>query len=202
MREYTIKKVASSDIDWAKIPVLNIDNHQWTEKTDICATAQIAYDETAIYAYLTAKEKAVLARYTTQTSPVWTDSCLEFFFCPIEGDLRYFDFESNPNGSTFVGFGRNSQEILRLVTVEAEKSIVSAETARTEDGWSVLYTIPYDFLRIIVPDFKPTSGMKIRANCYKCGDETEKPHFISWNRINSETPQFHRPQDFGLMIFE
>lgn len=202
MREYTIKKVASDKIDWNEVQKLKIDNHQWTEKTDITATAQIAYDDTAIYAYLTATEKDILARYTTQGSPVWTDSCLEFFFCPIEGDLRYFDFESNPNGSTFIGFGRNSTEILRLVTADLENSIVRADTCRTENGWTVLYTIPYDFIRIIVPEFSPASGMKIRANCYKCGDETVKPHFISWNPINSDTPQFHRPMDFGCMIFE
>lgn len=202
MREYIIKKVDSNEIDWENIPALNIDNHQWTEKTDISAIAQIAYDDNAIYAKLTANEKNILARFTNQTSPVWNDSCLEFFFCPIEGDLRYFDLESNPNGSTFIGFGRSNTQMLRLVTVDLENSIVQVNTEQTEHVWSVLYTIPYEFIRLIVPNFAPHSGMNMRANCYKCGDETEKPHFISWNPINSETPLFHCPQDFGCMIFE
>ncbi|MBR5570284.1 MAG: hypothetical protein IKW10_05250 [Oscillospiraceae bacterium] len=39
----------------------------------------------------------------------------------------------------------------------------------------------------------------IRANCYKCGDLTPKPHYLSWNPVTSPNPDFHRPQDFGLM---
>ena len=28
--------------------------------------------------------------------------------------------------------------------------------------------------------------MSIRANFYKCGDELQKPHFLSWNPIKIE----------------
>lgn len=41
----------------------------------------------------------------------------------------------------------------------------------------------------------------IRANCFKCGDFTVQPHYMMWNETTSETPDFHRPQDFGRMIF-
>ena len=33
-------------------------------------------------------------------------------------------------------------------------------------------------------------GMSIRANFYKCGDELQKPHFLSWNPIKIEKPDF------------
>ncbi|MBQ9833355.1 MAG: hypothetical protein IJO48_06455 [Clostridia bacterium] len=202
MREYTITKLTSNHIDWTIVPKLNIDNHQWLEKTDISATAQICCDDTAIYVKLTAYEKNILSRYSTQCDPVWNDSCLEFFFCPIEGDLRYFDFETNPNGASFIGFGKSNTEMLRLIKTDPCEKLLNIQTDVFDGGWSALFTIPYDFIRIIVPEFAPVSGSKIRANCYKCGDETVSPHYISWNPINFETPLFHRPQDFGTMIFE
>jgi hypothetical protein len=43
--------------------------------------------------------------------------------------------------------------------------------------------------------------MTLRGNCYKCGDLTEQEHYLSWNPVTSEHPCFHRPQDFGRLVF-
>jgi hypothetical protein len=40
------------------------------------------------------------------------------------------------------------------------------------------------------------------ANFYKCGDELPTPHFLSWNPIEWKEPSFHRPEQFGKLIFE
>ena len=40
------------------------------------------------------------------------------------------------------------------------------------------------------------------ANFYKCGDETQKPHYLSWNPVKTSKPDFHRPEYFGKLIFE
>ena len=45
-------------------------------------------------------------------------------------------------------------------------------------------------------------GQTIKANFYKCGDELQTPHFLSWNPINIEKPDFHRPDFFGSLEFE
>ncbi|MBF1073685.1 MAG: hypothetical protein HXL32_03115, partial [Prevotellaceae bacterium] len=45
------------------------------------------------------------------------------------------------------------------------------------------------------------SGRTVRANFYKCGDKTLNPHFLSWNAINSPSPDFHRPDCFGELTF-
>lgn len=46
------------------------------------------------------------------------------------------------------------------------------------------------------------SGLEAKANFYKCGDNTSKPHYLSWNPIGTESPDFHRPDFFGNLIFE
>ncbi len=42
----------------------------------------------------------------------------------------------------------------------------------------------------------------LKANFYKCGDELQTPHFLSWNPIEIEKPDFHRPDFFGTLRFE
>ena len=43
-------------------------------------------------------------------------------------------------------------------------------------------------------------GARLRANIYKCGDDLPVPHFVSWNPINTEKPNFHRPDCFGELL--
>ena len=59
-----------------------------------------------------------------------------------------------------------------------------------------------DWSKIPVLEFTLEPGKEIRANCYKCGDLTPKPHYLSWNPSTSANPDFHRPQDFGSMTLQ
>ena len=45
-------------------------------------------------------------------------------------------------------------------------------------------------------------GMRMKGNFYKCGDHLQKPHFLSWNPIHVDRPDFHRPEFFGELVFE
>ena len=45
-------------------------------------------------------------------------------------------------------------------------------------------------------------GLKSNANFYKCGDKSAEEHYLSWNSIATERPDFHRPEYFGSIIFE
>ena len=65
----------------------------------------------------------------------------------------------------------------------------------------LFYRVPFAFLRLFFPGFDPKPGDAIRANCFKCGDLTEVEHYFSWNPVDSPTPNFHRPEDFGRMVF-
>ena len=45
-------------------------------------------------------------------------------------------------------------------------------------------------------------GLETRANFYKCGDQTSKRHYLSWNPVSTAKPDYHRPEHFGSLIFE
>lgn len=200
MRTYTITKVSGTP-DWSKIKALDVDNYQWCETLDIRMKSQICYDETGIYVHLRAWEKDIRAELTAPLSMVCEDSCMEFFFRPVAEDMRYFNLEINPNGQMFIGFGYNAEDFVRLAP-EGEDDFLEKRWNYTEDGWEVFYKIPISLIQIFFPGYQLQSGMTIYANSYKCGDETVKPHFISWNFVDVPEPSFHQPAHFGQMILE
>lgn len=199
MRTTTIIR-KSSDFDWAKIPIIPIDNHLETPFADISAMAQVCYDEDALYVRLVAKEADIRAEYTGALDMPCQDSCLEFFFCPMEGDNRYFNIEFNPNCCMYLGLGSCLQDLVRLFP--AWENVLCPQAARTSDGWEITYQVPVSFVRRFFPEFTMKSGNKMRANFYKCGDLTVQYHEMCWNMITDEEHDFHRPCDFGILIFE
>ena len=163
--------------------------------------AQVCYDDAALYVRLSVREQNIRAEHKTPGCMVCEDSCMEFFFCPTAGDDRYFNFEWNPNAQLYLGFGPNRYDSVRLL-VQDEQALFAPCPARTADGWELTFRVPVSFVRRFVPDFALTPGTALRANCFKCGELTPQPHYYSWNPVTSETPDFHRPCDFGQMLLQ
>ena len=131
---------------------------------------------------------------------------MEFFSIPA-GDGIYYNLECNCIATILLAAGseRNNREMAPSEITDQVKRWASLgrETFEEKIGectWEVALLIPYKVF------FKPAitglDGMSIRANFYKCGDELQKPHFLSWNPIKIEKPDFHRPDFFGLLEFE
>lgn len=109
---YTVAKV-SGEADWDSIPYIPIDKVLWCEDTGIRAMGQLCYDEENLYVHLRAVEKNIRAEYTEPLSPVYEDSCLEFFFM-LEDTPDYFNFEINPNGCLCAQFGPEKTDIIQF----------------------------------------------------------------------------------------
>ena len=191
MKEYEVRRTGS------ELPVLEIGEHLWLEPAPVRAFAQMSYDDEALRVTLWAQEPNIRAEENGPLGFPCLDSCLEFFFSPMEGDSRYFNIEVNPNGCVYLGFGIDRYLLVRLLPEEFDP--LKIETERTPDGWRAHYQVPYSFIRHFFPEFRAEPGKTMRANFYKCGDKTVQPHFISWNRVDQEQPDFHVPQHFGLL---
>lgn len=135
--------------------------------------------------------------------PVWEDSCCEFFIShPSDG--TYYNFELNCIG-TLLGAKRRSRTDADMFPLEKLSKIVRHATlerkAYDQAGdmhcWSAAVCIPFEFIGMD-PEALPES---IRANFYKGGDLTAHPHYLSWNRIGTPAPDFHRPEFFGELRF-
>ena len=186
--------------DWNSIPAVALEQHLWSDVRSIAPQAQVAWNENALYVRLTAKEKNILRRYTGPLDSVCEDSCLEFFFCPGEDD-RYFNFEFNPNGALYAGYGLPGKMRYRLYESYLNENL-QIQTFELPDGWGVEFQIPVSLVEIFVPGFHLSSGMNLRANFYKCGDATVEPHYIAWSPIDLPNPCYHCPQFFGTIALK
>ena len=199
MKEYTIKRMNSAQ-DWSQIDTLAIDIPYLNSPDFYAAWAQIAYDDEALHVHLFCKEPETRAVEHGPLGSPCEDCCLEFFFSPMEGDSRYFNIELNRNGCMYLGLASSIRTLVRLIP-EKDNNLLHPVFRDRTDGWEVFYTFPYEFVRRFFPDFKVYAGKKIRANCFKCADLTEPPHYFSWNQITGEKLSYHKPECFGSMIF-
>ena len=199
MNAYEIKK-ASAPIDWSKIPEIELQNRYIDTPSEARVFVKIAYSDDAFHIYMRAIDPVGIRREESGLlGEPYHDSCLEFFFCPIMGDSRYFNFEFNSNKCLYVGYGKKQPDRARLI-VDVEE-LFTPDVSFTNDGWEIKYKIPFSFIRIFCPDFEAKANAPIRANCYKCADMMEPGHFLSWSFVDSEPLNFHVPECFGTMIF-
>ena len=199
MRSYTITPLRTPHLGWEEIPALQVDHGQWLPDTGVRMQQQMCCDANFLYVRQQAWEQNLRAEHTGRLQQVCEDSCMEFFFTPGK-DGRYFNLEINPNGCIHLGFGPGRHGRVQVVPKQME-TLFDVKAQRTADGWELTYRIPLSFLQLFFPDYSYRPGTVLRGNCYKCGDLTVQPHYITWNPVSSETPDYHRPQDFGLMIF-
>ncbi len=199
MKEYTITYV-KNEPQWENIPIMDIKEPFGKSFEEITAKAQIAYSDEKLLIHLSTKEKNYRKVERDILGMPCEDSCLEFFFSPINGDKRYFNIEFNANACMFLGMGTSVDDLTRLTFVDEE--LFNPEIKENADGWEIFYSIPYSFITRFFKDFKAEKGGYIMANSYKCSDLGEKPHYYAWNPIvKLPRSSFHNPDCFGKMIF-
>ena len=196
MNYYQIKRV-ENDINWSSVNTIELSNKYLNTPNEMRAFAQICYNDEGINLHLWSENDDVRAVERDILGAPYQDSCLEFFFSPMENDTRYFNVEFNFNCCMYLGFGRNLGDHTRLVN-----NSFSPKASLTKTGWEIFYTIPYSFILRFFPDFKITKGKRIRANCFKCADLTTPANYLSWSPITTEPFSFHKPECFGVMEFE
>ncbi|MDR2629824.1 MAG: hypothetical protein LBC60_02765 [Spirochaetaceae bacterium] len=199
MRTYTAVYTGGVP-SWDSLAKAEIDLPHWvTPPEGIAASARLGYDKEKLKLRLEAREKKILSRLSGLTDMVCNDSCLEFFFSPYEG--RYFNFEFNPQGTLYLGYGIDRYHSYRLY-IPKYRELFSVSPFPLEGGWGMDFSVPLSFINIYAPAFTLEKGRSFRANFYKCGDETEVPHYLTWNRVESPVPDFHRPEYFGNIFLE
>lgn len=163
---------------------------------------KIARTNEKIYIKYYVKEKHIRAMYAKDHDPVWKDSCVEFF-CSLPGQNFYYNFEFNCIGACLAARREGRTKNVTPLGPEQMKQIerfasLGREPFEQKDGyfeWELTVAIP---LNIIGAEKTDT----LNANFYKCGDDTHDSHYLSWNLIRTETPDFHRPDFFGKLILK
>lgn len=158
------------------------------------------------------EDQYVSAIRTGFQSDVWKDSCVEFFVQP-QKSKGYFNFEFNCGGALTASYVTDptrvdsglkkytpfmtddDQQIKRYASLPA---VVDPEITKPVT-WTLEFSIPLSVLKKYCGPIGNIRGQTWRANFYKCGDETSRPHWVSWVPLPARN--FHDPASFGQIRF-
>ena len=194
-----------------------IDTINWSE-FDYCPQVhfRMAYTDSSFLLHYKVREQSVRALAGVDNGEVWKDACVEFFVTPANDGI-YYNFEFNCIGTCLLAagptrHGREAASAEVISQIRRQPSLGKHPFAERmgDTEWDITLVIPYTCL-FKHPGFSinpsPTlpfgEGVgSVRANFYKCGDGLTVPHFVSWNPIDTENPDFHRPDFFGTVKFQ
>ncbi len=189
-------------------PLNNVDWREWKKfpyQPEV--SFRIAHDDSLLFLKYYVKEAHVLARQSQPNTPVHRDSCVEFFVDPLQ-DGNYYNFEFNCIGTAHLAYGPDRSN-RKFIPADMVKSKIKT--------WSTLGNVPFEEksgafeweMVIVIPSsiFTFNKGLSFsklisNANFYKCGDDTTQRHYLSWNPIKTPNPDFHRPDQFGVLKFQ
>ena len=149
-------------------------------------------------------EHEVLARYKQINDPVYKDSCVEFFII-FDNDKSYYNIEFNRLGTCLGRYGserenRTSLSIELLKKIRYDRTLNQMKDVdNTAINWTLTVAIPIEVF--CYHKFSSIQHKKSRINFFKCGDDLSQPHYLAWNNIIADEPDFHLPQFFGKAEF-
>ena len=80
-----------------------------------------------------------------------------------------------------------------LVTITRVKQLASV--AGNLICWGMTIVIPPEIFGL-----DSFQGVTLEGNLYKCADKAKTPHYLSAFPINTEKPDFHRPEFFQVLL--
>jgi len=194
MKTYTLPCLET--IDWSCAEAQSIEQCAWSPNAAPAARVQGIYLKGKALVFrlvsLAAPSRAV---NTEPDSAVWEDSCLECFFS--FDNTNYVNLEANVNSALRASFGpgRHGRKFLKDMDIPMPE----VRAKEIEEGWELILSIPVEMVEALW-NFSIKSGDGFTANFYSCGDKTPLPHYAAWNAVETESPDFHRPEFFGKVI--
>lgn len=189
-------------LDAESIDTLNWSDYQYQPGVQF----KIAHNNREIFIKYFVNETHVKAEKKNSNEMVCEDSCVEFFVEPVQNG-PYYNFEFNPIGTCLLGkgTGRHDSKVVDTELIDKIRRFstmgsVPFSEMSGELHWELIVAIPKSILGIKNDD--PLSGLTFRANFYKCGDQLTQPHYLTWNPVETENPDYHRPEFFGELLFE
>ena len=198
---------------WGETPCLDIDCFT-AEGTSHRPKTQckLRYDTNCLHGLYLVRDRYVRCVHTGFQTPVYEDSCVEFFVQP-RTDKGYFNFEFNCGGALLASYVTDPTRIDGRVVGTVPLSIEDAREVQiyhslpsvlepeieSEVTWSLEFAVPFTVLERYAGSLGKVNGQEWRGNMYKCGNNTSHPHWASWSPLSERN--FHAPWDFGVLRF-
>lgn len=170
--------------------------------------AKMLWDDKFLYVCYIVEDAHISGTHTKRDSSVWLDDAVEVFCAPNPDKPEiYFNIEMSVTGAWL------DHSHLRGVEGGADKSwnpegikiatrVVGTlnDDSDTDQYWILEAAIPFDGYKLAAKNSPPKPGDVWNLNLNRLGGKTNE-QFSQWSQGTGPEPQFHRPQDFGRVIF-
>ncbi|WP_454801201.1 carbohydrate-binding family 9-like protein [Mucilaginibacter phyllosphaerae] len=165
------------------------------------ASFALAYGSNEIYLKYYVAEHTLKAEYSKFNDPVFEDSCVEFFVA-FDDDASYYNLEFNCMGTCRAQYGQHKTgrtflPVSLLKTIKHQTLIKNNTVGNIQ--WELTLCIPKKIFK-----YHPRlsfADSRAKVNLFKCGDGLPEPHFLCWNRIEAQKPEFHLSRFFKEITF-
>jgi hypothetical protein len=197
----TAEQLLEKHADAQEIATLNWASFPY--KPDLKFKIAWCQDQILLKYYI--REARILANVTNVNGDVCTDSCVEFFIATADNG-SYYNFEFNCIGVPHVEYGIKGKrvsldpKIIESIKVKSSLGNQPFDEKKGDYRWEMMIMIPTS--SFCYDKTINLSGLKAKANFYKCGDRISVPHYVTWNPVKTKNPDFHQPLFFGELTFQ
>lgn len=175
--------------------------YQWIEDNKTQVKVSLFYKNTTLYINFDVFENEIRRETTHNNDKVYQDSCVECFF-QIPESREYYNFEFSASSFVLVGRGENRDN--RISFNEETLNQIKRKVTILDEGEELshwMIDIEIDLIKWGLIKDIDLQKQELKANFYKCGDKLKSPHYFSLFDIDSENPDFHKPDSFGILSF-
>ena len=175
-------------------PNMNWIQNQGIALPTVLAEAERTADYLTIHFSVEEPSECFRAEVKEDNGTSWEDSCVEIFLQNPANPAEYFNFETTCRGYLLAARGPDRNNRTKLSSSEIDSVLRTKQLASVAGNlvcWGMSVQIPASVLGI-----KSFEGVTLRGNLYKCADKAKTPHYLSAFEIDTEKPDFHRPEFF------
>lgn len=208
--EYAVYLIDSKE-EIESCPVFHIDHYQWRCIQKPRSYGKMGYlSGQGLFVRMYCEEENPKREKTQPYDRVCEDSALEAFFAfcdhPLaEGEVYtpsndglYLNFELNANGMLYAkyGYGRKDRHLIS----EEDYRAAQPQAAVSPSQWQAELIIPDQLIGRLTGTVPFQAGDYFYCNFYKTADDAAIEHYASFSPIDSETPNFHLPEQFARAV--
>lgn len=200
-----IAPIYKSAAEARNFPVAAINSFHWEQdgySRPESYAALFAVEGEGLHALLWSFEDNIRCECTENYQPVYTDSCLELFIMPVEGDKRYLNVEVNSKGVYLAQLGEIREGRTFVKDITDLEPVIAPMEIEDEQGkaWGCEIVLTEEFISALYgTDYAVRAG-EIRGNFYKCADSSVTPHYGAYFPVTTAALGFHNPDCFGKII--
>lgn len=200
-----IAPIYKSAAEARNFPVAAINSFHWEQdgySRPESYAALFAVEGEGLHALLWSFEDNIRCECTENYQPVYTDSCLELFIMPVEGDKRYLNVEVNSKGVYLAQLGEIREGRTFVKDITSLEPIIAPMEIEDEQGkaWGCEIVLTEEFISALYGTDYAVKAGEIKGNFYKCADSSVTPHYGAYFPVTTAALGFHNPDCFGKII--